>query len=165
MCDTDRMRLYLPATLADLAADAPPRLRAFTAQAPADVRGDDLEVLEDEAQDEAALESLRRLRDDAPAAPPRRLVLALDLPLTRTPEPLEEGSSTGVLEVDTPVTWSDVVAFLLDGEDAEDAVRTVLAAEDQDRADAALAELWDHALQWFDASERPRLVEGLAPRD
>lgn len=158
------MRLYLPATPADLAADVPPRVRAFTVLAPEGVRGEDLEVLEDDARDEAALDSLRRLRDETPSAPPRRLVLAVDAPLTHSPEPLEPGSTTGVVDLEAPVGWSDVAAYLLDEEEAEEAVRAVLVAEDQDGADAALAALWDHPLQWFDASERARLVERWAPR-
>lgn len=158
VCDTDRMRVYLPATVADLAADLPPRVRAFTVIAPGGAHGEELEVLEDEAQDEAALDSLRRLRDDTPGAPPRRLVMALDVHPTSVPEPLEAGSATGVLDLDPAPGWEAVVAYLLDEAEAEEAVRRVLTAGNQEEADVALAALWDHPLQWFDASERSQLL-------
>lgn len=153
------MRVYLPATAADLSADAPPTLRAFTVIAPPGIRGEDLEVLEDDAQDEAAVESLRRLRDETPGAAPRRVILAADIHPGVVPEPTEEGSTTGVIALDSPVPWSDVRALLVDEDAAASAVGAVLAADDQEAADEALAALWDRPLQWFDATERELLAE------
>lgn len=151
------MRAYLPALSTDLLADTLPERRGFTAVAPSGAGREDLEVLEDDAQTEAALASLIALRE-AEGEAPRRIVLAVDVD---APSP----SGTGVLETAAlGAQWSVVRAILVDAPDAEGAVRAVVRAEGQDEADAAVAALWEHSLEWFDVTERDALALALRAR-
>jgi len=154
------MRVYVPALGSDLLADRPRSVAGFIAVPPPGAGRDDVEMLEDDAQTEAALASLELLRDaDAAAGErPGRLVLAVDADVALP-------SGTGVLAV-PPVSlgWGDVVAFLIDEGDAARDVRAVTQARDQDAADHAVADLWERPLEWFDASERTALAASWFPR-
>lgn len=148
------MRIYLPATSSDLIASQPPSGPAWTVNAAPGIGAEDLEVLEDDAQTEAALASLIRLRDEGGAR--RRIVLAADW------DGHISAADDGVIEVAAAgLQWSDIVAILIDSSAAETAVEAVLVAEEQEDADAAVATLWDESLQWYDREERNALIADL----
>ncbi len=152
------MRVYLPALSSDLTAERPPAVPGFAAEPPPQARPDDIEMLEDDAQTQAALASLERLRDAPRTERATRLVLAADAPAVRG-EPVGGADGGLILRVPAPrLTWADVVALLVDEGGAAGAVRSVLEAGDQDDADRAVAALWEHPLVWFDASEREALA-------
>lgn len=159
------MRVFLPAVSTELGGDAPVVRDGWIVQPAAGVRGEDLEVLEDDAVTEAALDSLT-LGREAQGVAARRLVLALDLPpadLTAPGEDRRETSDEGVVRtVGVPaLTWSAVEAVLIDGRAAEDDVRRVWEAVDQESADGAVAVVWEHALEWYDGAERLALAASL----
>ena len=52
-----------------------------------------------------------------------------------------------------------MAAILADLPDAAEAVAVVLAAQTQEAADRAVADLWESSLAWFDTSERPALLQ------
>lgn len=163
VCETDRMRVYLPATSSDLVDDRPPLTSGFTAVVPASATGEEAEVLEDAAQTEAGLASLLRLREATGTQARRRIILAADANDTSVAV-LDPADATSPIAEVAPgqLSWTDVVAILVDDADAEPAVSRVLEAEDQDQADLAVAELWEHALGWYDITERSLL---LSPRE
>ena len=154
------MRVFIPAVHAELTAPTPPVRNGWTAVPPAGATHDDIEVLEDDAQTEAALASLTLLRDSA-GAPATRLILAVD-----SAGACQVGDAVdGVAEAEVPVYgWGDVKAILLDGEDAAPAVQRVISADDQDDADEAVADLWDYALEWYDIEELPDVIDMLSAR-
>ncbi len=157
------MRLYLPALSSELLGDAPPHRDGWTALPGPGVGGEELEVLEDDAQTEAALASLVLLResldDEGGQEALRRLILAVDTDL-----PGAAPVGTGVIAVQAgAVSWADVRALLVDGADAEPLVKAVLDANEQDEADDAVAALWDEALEWYDPGERLDLATILRP--
>lgn len=161
MWDTGRMRVYIPAISSDLVDDRPPITSAFTAVVPPEATGEDADVLEDAAQTEAALVSLMRLREAEGVEARRRIVLAADADAA-TVAVMDPADATSRIAEVAPgqLFWRDVTAILVDGPDAEEAVEAVLAAGDQEEADRAVAALWEHALEWFDISEREVLLAG-----
>lgn len=151
------MRVYLPALSSHLLADDIAERPGFAVVAPAGTDREGVEVLEDDAQTEAALASLVDLRE-AEGETPIRLVLAVDAP----DRPLH---GEGVVETGPiAAAWADVAAILADSPEAESDVRAVLDADEQDEADAAVARLWERALEWFDVTERAALAEDLGLR-
>lgn len=149
------MRVYLPLLGSELLADRLPNRRGFTVVAPPDADAETIEVLEDDAQTEAALRSLMELREHE-GEPPARLVAAADV-AGLPPE------GEGVVETqELAVAWGEVVAILADSPEAAPAVRAVVTAEDQDGADEAVAALWEWGLEWFDITERGALAEALS---
>ena len=161
------MRVYLPASLpllaaalaagavdAELAYAVTPALREWY------VEGDQ-EELEYAATTAAARASLRLLSADD-GAPPRRVVLAADVP---------DGSARPVPDVDraavrlgAPVPVATVVSAHVDDHDAEGDVQValgLLAAADAGDEDARFAvdSVEDHELAWFAAQEMNALVE------
>lgn len=158
MWNTRTMRVYLPALSSHLLADDIAERPGFAVVAPAGTDREGIEVLEDDAQTEAALVSLVDLREASGEAP-IRLVLAVDAP----DRPL---TGAGVVETGPiDATWADVAAILADSPEAADDVRAVLDADEQDEADEAVARLWERSLEWFDVSERLALAEDLGLRD
>jgi hypothetical protein len=154
------MRVYLPALGSDLSADRPPVRSGFAAAPERGAAPDDIEVLEDDAQTEAALASLELLREAPPGERPSRVVLAADAPVTTEGE---KGASRVVRVEPGTLGWGDVAAFLIDEDGAAEAVRAVLRAGDQGAADRAVADLWEHPLEWFDISERDALAAAWFP--
>lgn len=145
------MRVYMPVVGSELGGEHPPVRTSFTAVPFPDTDREGLEVLEDDAQTEAALASLTVLRDRG-GEPARRLILALDIPGKTHGGP-------GILEVEqVRATWEQVRAILADAPEACAAVQAVIDADDQDSADDAVAALWDHALEWYDITERHSLL-------
>lgn len=120
----------------------------------------DQEELEYAATTAAARASLRRLTE--PDTPPRRVVLAVDIP---------DGAARPAPEVDraavrlaTAVPLADVAAALVDDPAAAEDVRRALAAlpaaeGGDDDAAFVVEAVEDHELAWYAAQELPVLVE------
>jgi hypothetical protein len=162
------MRVYVPTTLPGLAAAVtdggfgPPPMLAF-AVTPAlrewYVEGD-LEELEYAAMVDAARESLRRLDAD-PDAPPRRVVVALDVAdgaVQQLPH-----VHPGAVHIAEAVPFSKVVSAHVDDPSAAADVRAAAAAvraADAGDEDAAFTVdgVEDHELQWWATQEIPHLL-------
>ncbi|SDQ08756.1 hypothetical protein [Quadrisphaera sp. DSM 44207] len=175
------MRVYLPATLRSLAravssgsvvpaddAAGVPHAHAVTPALREWYTEGDLEELELAALLEAAASSLRLLALE-PSAPPRRLVLAADVPdrgARPAGDPLEPSRSAVLL--DAPVPLAAVVSAHVDEEAAEPDVRAAVdalpAADAGDEDAAFLVDSADgHDLLWYDATELADLVAQLLP--
>lgn len=139
-----------------------PRARGVTptlAQWYADADDDELEYA---AYHEAAQDSLRLLAAD-PAAPPRRVVIAADVPAVAASSPAEADDRSAVT-LHAPVPRRTVVAIHIDGIEAVPVVRAAAqacaAADGGDPAAAReVAQLDDHELEWFDSSELELLLD------
>jgi hypothetical protein len=164
------VRVYLPATvplLARLRADqrlaiqpgtsghaVTPELREWYAE------GDE-EELEYVAFTRAAQDSLHLLRHD-PQAPPRRVVIAVDLPAeVAVPVDRDLGSST--VRLGDEVGLADVASIHVDGKDAEPDVRAaadsvVEAAAGDPDAQFTVDGAEDHELEWYDPSELDQIL-------
>ena len=163
------MRVYLPGTLNTLRGLVesgelwPPPLTGF-AVTPALrewFRDDDLEELEYQALLEAARGSLRLLDAD-PTAPPRRVVLAVEVPdaaIESRPD-----LDRAVVRVTRAVPMRLVASAHVDAAEAEEAVRaaarvTIEADLGSDEAKFLLDEAEGHELLWYASQEIGPLVE------
>lgn len=155
---TVTMRVYVPAILSDLSVPLPPVRGGVVCVPDAAMSAEDVEVLEDDAITEAALASLEIARETEGVAA-ARVVLAVDTPEATTPNPGEQIAPRIFKSPAFEYTWSDVAAILADLPDAAEAVAVVLAAQTQEAADRAVADLWESSLAWFDTSERPALLQ------
>ena len=166
------MRVYLPTTfpaLATAVADgsfgpAPVLAYAVTPALREWYASGDSEELEYAATIDAARESLRRLAAD-PAAPPRRVVVAADVPDNAVRPAPEIHPAAVHLAVDVPV--SDVASVHVDTAEAETDIRAAVAAvpaADGGDADAAFvvdgAE--DHDLHWYATQEIATLLHDMS---
>lgn len=166
------MRVYLPTTFPALAAAAaagsfgPPPLLAY-AVTPA-LRewyaSGDSEELEYAATIDAARQSLRLLAAD-PAAPPRRVVVAADVPDEGT-RPAADVHPAAV-HVLVGLALADVASVHVDEPDAEADIRAAAAAvtaADAGDSDAAFvvdgAE--DHDLHWYATQEIAQLLADMS---
>jgi len=128
------MRVYLPFTmpmlarlLADGQTDMPPeRAYAVTPALREWYSSGDDEELEYVAMTEAARASLRLLQADA-AAPPRRVVLAADVPEQQIAH-VAGFDEPGLLQIRQPVSLEDVVSGHIDEPEAVADVRAAVAA-------------------------------------
>jgi hypothetical protein len=164
------MRVYLPCTLPVLArvlasADGnaglgPPPLRGF-AVTPAlrewYVSGD-LEELEYVAMTLAARASLRLLLED-PDAPPRRVVLAVEIPDERIIK-VTGLDDPALVEIDGAVPVNLVVSGHIDDPRATEDIRAAVAAlpkasEGDDDARFILDGAEGHELMWYASQELP----------
>lgn len=170
------MRVYWPTTLEALTATAEsglvgtaplsvhavtPTLRDYYADAdPKDLE----EELEFVAMTDAAEESLRLIA--ASTAPPRRVVLALEVPDALVPA-VERGAWTGPdrsrLHLDGDVRLDALVSVHVDAAEAEADVRSAVealpaadAGDEDARFTVEAAE--GHDLLWYDASELSLLL-------
>ncbi|MFI5914532.1 DUF6912 family protein [Dactylosporangium sp. NPDC051541] len=165
---TDLTRVYLPATLAQLAVlresgELPPptEAHAVTPSLREWYAEGDEEELEYVAFTRAAQGALRLLRNDA-KTPRRRVVLSADLPGSQVKmHGLDLGSS--LVEVSGRIALRTVAAIHVDGHDAEgdvSAAADVVEAAEAGNPDAQFtvdgAE--DHELEWYDPSELDQLV-------
>ena len=165
------MRVYLPATLADVQqlvddgqwmplgatgfAVTPTLREAYTS-------GDDEELGEVALRD-AARASLRLLNtgtDDEDQNPVRRVVVVVEDP-DATPRP---DLDDAVVKVSGPVKLDAVVAVHVDGADAEPAVRKAVQLVDaadlgDEDAELAVGDAEDHDLAWYATQELPFLLE------
>jgi hypothetical protein len=164
------VRVYLPATLPLLArmrADqrlvlpsgstghaVTPELREWYAE------GDE-EELEYVAFTRAAQDSLQLLRHDT-QAPPRRVVLAVDLP-TSVAVPVDRDLGSSVVRLGEQVTMAEVASIHVDGKAAEPDVRAaadavVEAVAGDPDAQFIVDGAEDHELEWYDPSELDQLL-------
>jgi hypothetical protein len=158
------MRVYLPCTLPALA-----RLLASADIGPAPLRGfavtpalrewyvsGDLEELEYVAMTQAARASLRLLLDD-PDSPPRRVVLAVEIPDERIVKVTGLGDPA-LVEIDGEVPVHLVVSGHIDDPRATDDIRAAVAAlpkadEGDDDARFAVDGAEGHELLWYASQE------------
>lgn len=154
------MRIYLPATASDLAADAltARRAHAVTKALASALPEEDEEGLEVSASLCAADSSLVLLAEPGSAdEPDRRVVIAADVPAGAVDEvPSGEDVLPGTVEVSEPVTWDDVAAVLVDEAEAEADVRAARTGDEEAFERAA-----DADLLWYDVSERAALAAEL----
>jgi uncharacterized protein DUF6912 len=170
------MRIYIPATLPDLAglqaagrfAVSPLPATAVTPALVAIEGGPraDAEELEYAAMSDAAYESLLLLAERA-GAPRRRVVVAADVPDATVETDGTRGAS-GVL-VNGPVALSVLASIHLDEPDVAELVSAAAAALDDvedesdsdalNRAEAALDALDDQELLWYGVQELPYLID------
>jgi hypothetical protein len=162
------MRVYLPTTLAGLAAayaegvfePAPLAAHAVTADVREWYVTGDLEELEYAALTEAAEASLRALAGGE--GPRRRVVVAADVPEEHV-RPRSGGRFRSTVEVAVPVPLKDVASVHVDEPEAEpvvSAAASALAAADAGDDDArfALDEAEATELLWYDVSEIADLI-------
>ena len=164
------VRVYLPATLpllAGLRTDqrlvlpsgstghaVTPELREWYAE------GDE-EELEYVAFTRAAQDSLQLLRHDT-QAPPRRVVLAVDLP-ANVAVPVDRDLGSSVVRLGEQVTMAEVASIHVDGKAAEPDVRAaadavVEAVAGDPDAQFTVDGAEDHELEWYDPSELDQLL-------
>lgn len=154
------MRIYIPATAADLSApeiSARPA-HAVTAQLARALPEEDEEGLEMSASLCAADASLVLLAEpSADGAADRRIVIAADVDAEAVRElAIEPDVLPGTVALLGPVPWDDVAALLVDEERAEADVRAARTGDEEAFERAA-----DADLLWFDVSERAPLAERL----
>ncbi|AZI57491.1 hypothetical protein EH165_04245 [Nakamurella antarctica] len=170
------MRIYLPSTLTNLAADVrdgylrPPHGTAFavTPGLTANYPEADIEELEYLAMQDAARASLRLIASQESSTElgePRlalRVVVAADVSEVTVRDDLDRG----VVRVAGPVPWNVVASVHVDGADASDAVAaavTVIDAADMGDLDAefVLGSAQDYELGWYAPNEISYLVAEL----
>ncbi len=166
---TDRVRVYVPATVPMLAAlratgrlGTPPMVAQAVTPALREwyAEGDE-EELEYVAFTRAAQGALQLLRHD-PSAPRRRVVISADVPpsaLVR--EDVELGSST--VRLPQPVSLTEVAAIHVDGVDAAEAVAAAAEVVEEALAGDPDAQFTvdgaeDHELEWYAVSELDELL-------
>ncbi|MER7275547.1 hypothetical protein ABT369_13900 [Dactylosporangium sp. NPDC000244] len=166
---TDLTRVYLPATLAQLAVlresgELPPptEAHAVTPSLREWYAEGDEEELEYVAFTRAAQSGLRLLRHDA-KAPRRRVVLSADLPGAMVKmNGLDLGSSN--VEISGKIALRTVAAIHVDGHDAEADVAAAADVVEEAEAGDPDAQFTvdgaeDHELEWYDPSELDQLVD------
>ena len=158
------MRIYLPATSADLSRPdgVPPRwAHAVTAELRRALPDEDDEGLEAAALLAAADESIDHLRAATTAAP-RRVVIAAEIAESAT-VPVERARQwqagddqlPSAVDVRATVPWRDVVSIHVDDEAA--AADVSAALEDDTVVDRAA----EHDLLWHDITEREQVAREL----
>lgn len=169
------MRVYLPATLTALAevlrtgevGPAPVRGYAVTPALREWYSSGDLEELEYIALLHAARSSLRLVSAD-PAAPPRRVVLAAEIPADRPGVHAAvdgDGDDPALVRIDEPIGLRDVVSGHVDDpaaaqEIAAAAAALIAADAGDDDAQFIVDGAEGHELQWYATQE---LSDLLAP--
>ena len=157
------MRVYLPATAADLTAPAlsPRTAHAATAALAAALPEEDQEGLEVSASLCAAASSLVRLsRPEADGLADRRVVIAADVVPEHVRELApDEDVLPGTVQVTAPVPWDDVASLLVDEAAAEADVRAARGGDE-----AAFERAAEADLLWYDVCEREHLAAGLTRR-
>nr|NLD41192.1 hypothetical protein [Actinomycetales bacterium] len=145
------MRVYLPATLQDLAAAAlePARVHGVTPALRRELSEDDDEMLELVAFLAAADDSVRLVSERGDR--PLRIVIAADVP---DPElgPAGEQEIETALAPRLPIRWELVAAVHADEEAAEGEVAAAAGGDE-----AAYERLGERELLWYDAAELDQL--------
>jgi uncharacterized protein DUF6912 len=165
------VRVYVPATtsmlrrLVETSECGPAPLTAFavTPGLRESYVDDDIESLEYAAMLEAARASLRLLAAD-PAAVPRRVVIAAELPDAVVA--VRDDLGLGVVHVADPVSPQQVASVHVDDHDAEPAVRAATAVIDAaDHGDPEASDTLDDAeafeLAWYASQEIATLLGSL----
>jgi hypothetical protein len=145
------VRIYVPASLPELAASTGLTARLVHAVTPAlraALPDEDEEGLEYAAQLLAADDSLDLLHPLAPAAR-RRVVVAADVPETLV-EPVDgdDAHAPSVVRLLGGIGWSDVACAHVDEASAEADVTATLSGDDD-----AAERLAERDLLWYDVSE------------
>ncbi|MFI6349597.1 DUF6912 family protein [Streptomyces sp. NPDC050560] len=172
------MRVYVPLTLPGLAeahrtgalGPAPFTAYAVTPALREWYLSDDIEELEYAALNRAALASLRLLAT-RPGSPPRRVVVAVDVPDGDTSVDPDRGLDPGALgevRIAAAVPLPKAAAVHVDADDARQdvaAAAAALGAADQgdDDAQFTVDGAEDHELLWFATQEVPNLIALMAP--
>lgn len=127
------MRTFLPLTASDLAAGQPPEGRRDVAvhfTPPADVTGEALEELAEDALADAAFNSLQLVLDGGDR--PARIVAVSD---------------------EYPQRWDQIECFQVDGQEVEVLIAAAADATTQEQLDVLAEEIMAAHLEWFDISE------------
>ena len=168
------MRVYLPATVPllrmlsreggladiDVAYAVTPTLREAYLEG-------DLEELEYAAGADAARASLALLAADS-TAPPRRVVVAADVPdAAATPD---SGLGVAAVRLTAPVALDRVASIHIDEPEAEEVVRAAVAAlpaadAGDDDAEFTVDETEGFELLWYATQELPDLLAGFGAAD
>ncbi|MCV2394131.1 hypothetical protein OEB99_07420 [Actinotalea sp. M2MS4P-6] len=146
------MRIYLPSSLAELADPdglSPRVVHAVTPALRAALPDEDEEGLEFSAQLLAADDSLERLAD----APPRRVVVAADVPEDAVAPLADDDAVPSAVQLVTAVAWDDVACAHVDEPGAAAEVTAALAGDDD-----AAERLVERDLLWYDVSELAALA-------
>ncbi len=146
------MRIYLPATPAELADPtglSPRVVHAVTPALRAALPDEDEEGLEFAAQLLAADDSL----DLLDPARPRRVVVAADVPDDAVAPLGDDDAVASAVRLVTPVTWEDVACAHVDEPGAAQDVTAALAG-DEDAAER----LVERDLLWYDVTELAALA-------
>ena len=130
------MRIYYPVLARELEEGNLAPRPAYCVDPSSSLRGEDLELAEDDARDLAALDSLALLRDEQGAL--SRCIIAADI----------EGISVAPYDGEVAQTQPC----------APEKVRAVLDAQTQDEADEAVASLWDESMEWYAPEEREDVI-------
>lgn len=162
-CETGAVRLYVPATVPDLLTDDLPALPAsgVSAALRAALPAEDEEGLELSAFLTAADAAVLRIAELA--APPRRIVLSLEVPhaalqpAAAREVPVDLQDLPSLLGWTTP-RWRDVVAIHLDEDEAAPLVTAAAAGDAQ-----ALEDLGEVDLLWYAPAELAALRAALGP--
>ncbi|OKK19749.1 hypothetical protein AMK16_17010 [Streptomyces sp. CB00455] len=166
------MRVYVPLTLPGLSeaheagelGPAPLRAYAVTPALREWYVSDDIEELEYAALTRAAAASLQLLAAD-PAAPRRRVVVALDVAdKAVTDLPGADEAGLGQVGLAAPVRLTVAAAVHVDADDAEaDVAAAAAAVEAADGGDGDARSVVDgaedHELLWFGVQEIPGLLK------
>ncbi|MDR0432566.1 MAG: hypothetical protein LBH48_04545 [Bifidobacteriaceae bacterium] len=151
------VRVYIPATFADLRGQSISAAQAFAATQELQLELDehDTEALEFAAFLAAVDASLEQLTGRGDSVPLRRVVLAADVPARQTAKPAGQENHPAGIVLEGEVGWSAVAAIHVDEPSAADDVAGALAG------DAAAAErLWELDLLWYAPEELAGLIEG-----
>ncbi len=147
------MRIYYPVLARELEEGNLVPRPAYCVDPSSSLRGEDLELAEDDARDLAALDSLALLRDEQEGAL-SRCIIAADI----------EGISVAHFDGEVAQTQpcapveSHIAAYFIDHPDASEKVCAVLDAQTQDEADKAVARLWDESMEWYAPEEREDVI-------
>ena len=147
------MRIYYPVLARELEEGNLVPRPAYCVDPSSSLRGEDLELAEDDARDLAALDSLALLRDEQESAL-SRCVIAADI----------EGISVVHFDGEVSQTQpcapveSHIAAYFIDHPDVSEKVCAVLDAQTQDEADEAVARLWDESMEWYAPEEREDVI-------
>ena len=148
------MRIYLPATLAELDRTQGLTARLVHTVTPALRRAfpeEDDEGLEFVAQLLAADDSLERL-DGAGPGRRRRVVVAADVP-EGVVDPVDDAHVPSVVQLTTTAEWDEIACAHVDEPAAEADVVAALAGDE-----AAAERLAERDLLWYDVTELGRLA-------
>ncbi|MGV9482026.1 DUF6912 family protein [Gordonia aichiensis] len=113
-----------------------------------------------DAESDLAADEATTKPGDTPRLPPRRVVVAADVDDATLRPDLDDA----VVKVSGPVPTSAIASVLVDGADAQNAVRSAVVAidaadmGDQD-AELAVGDVEDHDLGWYATQELPFLLE------
>ena len=150
------MRLYYPVLARELEEGIFPLRQAYCVRPDCMLRGEDLEVVEDDARTLAALDSLALLREEETGAL-SRCIIAADIDGVSWEEYDNDVAQTSVCAPGE----DSIAAYFIDHPDATPLVRDVIGDQTQEEADDAVAQLWEESMEWYAPEERDLVVRVL----